>query len=252
MIETEDRGVVRVLRLQRGKVNALDLELLVALADALGDAERSPARALVLTGAGSSFSAGVDLVRLIDGGEDYARAFLPALEAAFLRLFTFPRPVVAAVNGHAIAGGCILACACDRRLMAAGKGRVGVPELLVGVPFPVLALEILRFAVPRRELQRLVYGGATFQPDEALRMGLVDELVDPHEVEPRALAAAEQLAAIPAEAFRLTKLQLRDPALHAHGRSAASVEKEIERAWRDPATRAVVRAYLERTVGRRG
>ena len=106
------------------------------------------AKAVVLTGQGKIFSAGVDLLRCSDGGADYVRQFLPALHQLYDAVFFHPKPVVAAINGHAMAGGCVLACCADRRIMARDGGRIGVTELLVGVPFPALAFEIMRCATP--------------------------------------------------------------------------------------------------------
>src|SRR5439155_1238277 len=127
---------------------------------------------LVLVGTGSAFSAGVDLFRILDGGEDYAARFIPALSGAFDDIFAYRRPVVAAVNGHAIAGGCVIVSCADHRLMADGRGRIGVPELLVGVPFPAVALLAVRYGVGDVGAADLVYSGATLLPDEALRRGL--------------------------------------------------------------------------------
>src|SRR5439155_1274578 len=121
---------------------------------------------LVLVGTGSAFSAGVDLFRILDGGDDYVARFIPALSGAFDDLFAYRRPVVAAVNGHAIAGGCVIAACADYRLMAEGRGRIGVPEQLVGVAFPAIALAAPRspFAPwDRRELPGL------FPVEEAAR-----------------------------------------------------------------------------------
>src|SRR5712692_1105698 len=140
MIELTDRGTVTVLKMVHGKANALDLELCEALTSQLDDCRRSSIGALVLTGTGRMFSAGVDLPRIVDGGPAYVRAFLPSINRMFQTLFSFPKPVVAAINGHAIAGGCVMACAADVRLMAREPGRIGIPELLVGVPFPVVPL----------------------------------------------------------------------------------------------------------------
>src|SRR5262249_58457001 len=97
-------------------------------------------------GTGRIFSAGVDLLRLSEGGASYVRKFLPALCAMFAAVFSHAAPVVAAINGHAIAGGCVLACAADRRLVAREGGRIGVAGLLVGGPFPPGPLEIMRGA----------------------------------------------------------------------------------------------------------
>ena len=148
MIHREDRDTVTVLRMEHGKANAVDTDLFTDIGAALDAIEDSSARALVLTGTGSMFSAGVDLFRVLDGGAPYLAEFLPLLSATVRRLFTFPRPIVAAVNGHAIAGGCVLAAACDRRVMNRDKGKIGVTELMVGVPFPADALETLRFLLP--------------------------------------------------------------------------------------------------------
>src|SRR5439155_20790444 len=128
---TESDGIV-TLRLAQGKAAALDVQLLEALQRELSAAE--DAGAVDLTGSGSSFSAGVDLFRLVDGGADYVRRFFPQLRDALRQLFAMPVPVVAAANGHAIAGGAIFVFACDVRLMSGG--RIGVPELLFGVPLP--------------------------------------------------------------------------------------------------------------------
>src|SRR4029079_5210760 len=156
----------------------------------------SGAGALVVTGEGKMFSAGLDLVRILDGAEAYVRAFMPIFNHTFETLFALPLPVVAAINGHAIAGGCIIACAADYRLMASEPGRIGVPELLVGVPFPVVPLEILRFATPPQHIQALIYRGLTLTADEALRYGLIDAVADPDRLLDEAVAVAEGLAAV--------------------------------------------------------
>ena len=243
MIErSEDNGIV-ILRLNHKKASALDVELLEALGRELAAAE--DARAVILTGSGSIFSAGVDLFRIVDEGADYVRRFFPLLRDVVRQLFAMPNPVVAAANGHAIAGGAILVYACDYRLMAAGNGRIGTPELLVGVPFPTAALEIVRFAA--RDFQRLVYTGRTLLPDEALAGGLIDEIVAPDVLDARARELAAQLAAIPRDSFRLTKAQLRAPAIEAM-RLGDVNDAQALAVWCDPAIHQGIRDYLSRTV----
>src|SRR5262245_32023000 len=112
MIHREHQNGAVILRIEHGKVSALDLELLHELREALAELRKESARAVVLTGTGSSFSAGVDLYRVLQGGGDYLGRFLPSLEACLRELLEFPRPIVAAVNGHAIAGGCVIVCGC--------------------------------------------------------------------------------------------------------------------------------------------
>jgi enoyl-CoA hydratase/carnithine racemase len=123
MISVEVRGQVAVVQMRHGKANALDTALCRSLTAEFGGLAGRGCRAAVLTGHGSIFSAGADLLRLRDGGPGYLDEFLPALSEAFLAVFDCPVPVVAAVNGHAIAGGCVLACACDYRVMNEGHGR---------------------------------------------------------------------------------------------------------------------------------
>ncbi|HKB11039.1 MAG TPA: enoyl-CoA hydratase/isomerase family protein [Vicinamibacterales bacterium] len=240
------RGDIAILRMQHGKANTLDLEFCQALTREFETFRQSPSRALVITGAGRIFSAGVDLVRVAAEGAPYVRAFLPVMNGAFETLFSLLKPVVAAVNGHAIAGGCILAAAADRRLMARDAGRIGIPELLVGVPFPVVPLEIMRFAAARH-LPSLAVTGVTCDADEARRQGLIDVVVDGDRVVDEAIRAAEALAAMPPTSFALTKRQLREPVIERiHVGSA--IDALVQNAWESDETLAAIRAYVERTL----
>jgi enoyl-CoA hydratase/carnithine racemase len=240
---------IAVVRLAHGKVNALDAELLRDIVAALEDVERTGRRAVVITGAGPAFSAGVDLHRVLDGGVEYAREFLPALSSALIRAFTMPVPVVAAVNGHAIAGGCILACAAERRLMSDGQGRIGASEVVVGVTFPAAALEILRYACgPHAE--EVVLGGGLHDPERARSLGLVHEVVPADELLTRAVAVATALAAPRPAAYRHTKAALRAPVL-ARIEADAARDADVVRDWADGETVAILRAFVERSFGSR-
>src|SRR5262245_650321 len=252
MIEWEERGVVTILRLARGKGNALNLELAAALVDALDRLEASAARAGILTGQGNVFGAGVDLVALVEGGPEYVRRFLPLLSRGFERLATFPRPLVAAVNGHAIAGGAILMLACDQRLLARGTARVGLTEVLVGVLFPAWALEVARFATPPQHFPTLIGTGRTWPPEQALARGLVDELVEPERLLDRADAVAAELAAIPPATFTTTKWAVRRPMIEAARRETARTDLAVLDHWCSPETLRHVAAFAEQTIRRRG
>ena len=248
MIEITHRSGVAILTMVHGKANAFDLEFSDALVSALDDCGRSPVTALVITARGSIFSAGVDLLRVVSGGASYLDVFLPAVSRTFEAIFTFPKPVVAAINGHAFAGGCILACAADRRLMARGTGRIGVPELLVGVPFPTVPLEILRHVAPPAHLSTLVYGGEALLPEGAVECGLVDVIVDPDRLLDEAVEAAEKLAALPPAAFAITKNQLREPAMARIRDGKTRFDPAIYKIWTAPETLEAIRSYVERTL----
>lgn len=247
MIERELEDGILTLRLAHGKASAMDVELLEALGAELDAA--ADARAVVLTGTGSIFSAGVDLFRLLDGGQAYVDRFVPLLSTFVRALFALPVPVVAAVNGHAVAGGGVMTLAADYRIMAEGTGRIGVPELLVGVPFPAAPLEVVRFAVPRHRLQSLVYLGRMLGPQDALAEGLLDEVVAPGALLRRAREVAAQLASLPQDVFRATKLALRADAL-ARMDGAAEYDRRAHAIWSAPETHDRIRAYMARISGK--
>lgn len=248
MIHCETNGDVAVLRLEHGKVNVLDVELLEAFERELDQLQSSGCRAVVLTGTGKAFSAGVDLFRVLNGGQEYLQRFLPLLSRGLKKLFLFPKPVIAAVNGHALAGGCILACACDYRIMAQGPATIGVTELRVGVPFPPTILEILRFAMAPQFVQEVVYSGKPYAVQEALRRGIVDEICEPEALLNRACEVALSYAETPRESFAITKLQLRNVVME---RAAADPQaKAVEKLWNSPEIHNVVRSYLQKTLGK--
>lgn len=245
MISVDQRGDVAVVRLDHGKVNALDLELLHAIGATM--AGLADAGAVVLTGAGSVFSAGVDLRRIATGGPAYTQEFLPALSAAFLAVFDHPGPVVAAVNGHAIAGGCVIAAACDLRLMSGGT--IGLTELQVGIPFPTVPLEIMRYAAGPA-VTALALTGQPVTAAEAVRIGLVHAVVDPADLLDEAVARAAALARIPSAAYALTKRQLHRPARDRIDALRPTDDAHAADLWTSPDARAAVAGYLDR-LGRR-
>jgi enoyl-CoA hydratase len=251
MISLDERDGIAILTLSHGKANLFDLEFCDAVASAFDTCARSDARAAVVTAGGSIFSGGVDLRRLLDGGQPYAEQFLPALGRAFDAAFAFPKPLVAAVNGHAIAGGAVLAAAADFRLVADGEGRMGLTEILLGVPFPVSVLEIVRYACAGPALPELLYHGRTYPPRDAHARHLADEVVPAAEVLSRARALAEELARRPRAAFEQTKISLRADAL----RRLDSARRDGDPAWdvwRSAETHAAVEAYRARTLGAKG
>ncbi len=252
MIEIEQRGTTAILRMVRGKGNSLNADFLAAIVDALDQIERGPARAAVITGVGSVFSAGVDLTALVEGKADYVRRFFPNMLHAFERLATFSKPLVAAVNGHAIAGGTIIMLACDQRLIAHGPARVGLTEVHVGVLFPAWALEIARFATPPEHFSTLICTGRTWLPEEALARGLVDQLVAPERLLDRACEVAAEMGAIPAVAFAATKRAVRAPLVEAAHRRSALEDAAILEHWCSPEVLSLISEFAARTMKRRG
>lgn len=248
MIESSTVENIDVLTMRHGKANALDIELCEALTARFLALRLTDTRAVVITGSDKIFSAGVDLKRLSAGGPAYVREFLPRLHRLYEAVFFHPTPVIAAINGHAVAGGGILACCCDRRIMARAAGRIGVTELLVGVPFPALAFEILRFSVPGANLAEFAFSGATYTTDAALDRGWVDELAEPSELIEDALAVARELTEISPAAFAHTKAQMRAPVAERYALSGAVTDKVAADIWCAPETLARVRDYVARML----
>ncbi len=217
-------GEVAVLRMRAGKANAIGAAFLSALNARLD--ELRGARALVVVGDGAFFSAGLDLPGLLALDEPAMRQFIDSFGAAMQRLFELPMPVVAAVNGHAIAGGCVLALQADVRIAADGPGRIGLNEAQLGIGLPPIVVETLRIQVPATSLLPIAQEGKLFAPRDALGLGLVHEVVAADALLPRALERARELAQIPAASYAHIKAALRRPAIDAvradGGKSVAS------------------------------
>jgi len=246
-----ETGRVAIVTLDRPPANALDTAAFEELIDVLARLRAAAdVRAVVLTGTGRFFSAGLDLFAVFGYPPAGFDAFTAKFDEAFAALFAFPKPVVAAINGHAIAGGAVLAAAADHRVIADGPGRMGFTEIQVGVPFPVAILEIVRFACAGPSLAELLYHGRTYPPSEACTHRLADELVAPGELMARAVERAEALAAHDRTAFALVKRQLRAPALRLI-EALRPGEDDVWDVWRSAETRAAVAAYRERTLSKR-
>jgi enoyl-CoA hydratase len=239
MLDLEERGGIMIVRLAHGKVNALDVELLQAIEKTFSSLDSR--KAVVLTGAGRSLSAGVDLKRIVDGGPEYVRAFRPALSAAVKSVFYHPGPVVAAINGHAVAGGCVLATACDIRLMSGGT--IGLSELRVGVPFPGVPLEVMRHALGPAT-RRLVLGAQLLPPQEALQAGLIDRVTEPEALLDEAVAEAERLARIPPEVYAFTKRQLQGPARERIEALTSADDETSTRMWASPVVQEAIIGFM--------
>jgi enoyl-CoA hydratase len=240
MITAERHGNVSVLRMDYAKVNVVDLEFMTAIVEQFRAAPVTDA--IVLTGNGRAFSAGVNLKRLMEDDLSYTSEFLDMLSGAILEVFLHPRPVIAAIDGHAIAGGFILASACDLRLMSAGL--TGMTELKVGVPLPSILREIARHSLGHYT-QSLVLSGDLINAQRAYEIGFVDAVVEPEKLLDEAIARAALLAAVPTATYALTKRTLKFEAVQRMEVAEPEFGEEIRATWHDPEIRAVIAEYLE-------
>lgn len=247
MIKLEHHKDIAVLQLYRPPANAIDIELCSALENAVRAEVESESKAIILTGQGAIFSAGMDLVKLLNGGSDYICEFLNKLEQLMETLIFCPKPMVAAINGHAIAGGCVIATCADQRLMVHTSARIGMPELKVGVPFPVIIMELMRSRINSATFEEIVLGGANYTADKAQKKGLVDEIVSADELMDRAMARARSLAEIRPEIYSLTKMQVRQPVREATAKLNAVQRDQIVSIWGSQQTQRAIREYMEKT-----
>ena len=227
-LRIEREGDVAVVRIDRPPANALDLGLLEEGRRAIEELRGEEPGAVVLTGRDGFFSAGVDLKLAPTLDADGQRQMVAGINRLFLGWYGFPRPVVCAVNGHAIAGGLILALCGDYRL-ASTQGKLGLTELRAGIPYPAVAMAAVRAELTPAAARVLVLRAHLIEPLEAVQLGVVDELAEPDEVVPRALELAGELAALPRTAYDLIKRQLRGGAVAAMERLAA--DDPLERGW---------------------
>jgi enoyl-CoA hydratase len=202
---------IRTLFLSNGRGNALDEEFLNRISIELDAAAADPLRGLVLSAEGSTFCAGLNLVKLYDYDREQMQAVLDALYAVGRQLFLFPRPVIAALNGHAIAGGAYLSLCCDARYMAQGDGKWGLNESALGIAMPACTMEVLRYGVPRRVLEKVLYAGAIYPAFKAVDMGVLDELLEADQLQERARELALSWTTS-VDAFADIKQRLKAPA----------------------------------------
>ena len=219
-----------LIRLDRPPVNAIDLDTLDALATALEEAGERPG-AIVLTGRPGAFSAGIDVRAAAAYSPEQRHAMVVGVNRLCLAAYRAPVPVVAAVSGHAIGGGLVLALCCDHRVGVEGAGVYALPEARAGVPFPAGAMAVVRAELDPATARRLALGDRRYTPEEALSAGILDELVPMHRVLAAAQEAAERLAALPSDTYRVVKHQLRASALAALEAAVAEGADPLVEAW---------------------
>jgi enoyl-CoA hydratase/carnithine racemase len=244
MIEIEDHGLVRQIRLARPPVNALDAGLLARLEEALAGAAASGARAVVLSGREGVFSAGLDVRELASGDEARIRALVEQFGRVQERLARSPLPVVAAIGGHCPAGGAVMSMLCDYRIMADGPFRIGLNEVQMGLYPGATVHRCFERLIGTRHAAALLATGALVEPREALALGLVDEVVERGRVEARAIEYAKGLAALPPRAYQRTRALVRRDLVRIFDEQEETLEQLLASGWVTDETRAAAARLL--------
>ena len=252
LIERIEHGAVHELRMNRPPANALNQELVSAL---LHEVRKSPglgAKAQVISGREGLFSGGLDVPELIEYSRDEMRTLWSSFFDLMEAIAASPAPVAAALTGHAPAGGCVLALFCDYRVMAEGRYRIGLNEVQVGLRMPQPILAAARHVVGARQAARMATCAELLSTEEALRIGLVDELQPHPQVVPRSVVWGEGIAALPPEAMRRTRALARAELLAAfRGRDEEQLELFLDE-WFGPETQNAMQALVTALAERKG
>jgi len=243
-------GALGIVRLERAHGNAINADLVDALLAALAEAESEPAiRGILLTAGGKIFCPGLDLQELFPLDRPAMERFMRRFSAAVLTLYAFPKPVVASIHGHALAGGSVLGLCSDWRVLRRGA-MVGLNEVKVGVPLPFGVALIVRGAVPTNRVVEVALLGRNFSDDDALRAGLADELAESGAVESTARARLEEFVSKDGSAFSVTKRYLRSPVVERIRANNLLLLPEWLDGWFSVGTRERVAAIISELKGK--
>lgn len=239
-------GLVRILRqdgiatvaLARGKVNALNETMVDDIKETLNDMKHDKSiKVIILTGQGKFFSFGFDVPELLNYSKEAFTRYLNKFSDLCTSLFLFTKPVVAALNGHTIAGGCVIAMACDYRIMVSGKAKISLNEITFGSSVFASSVEMLKNAVGSKNAEYVLKTGAMFSAEEALRLGLIDAVTDEKNLPDEARAIARDFAQKDPVAFRSIKNLLRQPRVNSLKEKEADSIREFVDIWYSESTR---------------
>lgn len=251
MILTIDHGAVRELRLNRPPANAFSPEFIAALKEAVESAPQDGARALVLSGTVGRFSAGLDVPLLLTLDRPAMASLWRGFYALLGRLALSPIPICAAITGHATAGGAVLPIFCDYRIAARGDWKLGLNEVQVGLPLPPVIFSGLKRLVGAHQAERLAVGGLLISPEEAVRIGWVDEVVPGDEVVSRAVEWSRALLALPVDAMAATRRRARADLFDLF---EASFDRELDlvtATWWSAEAQTTLRVLVDRLARRK-
>jgi len=225
-IYVERNGDVATITMNDTKANVLNKGFFDQMQSALVELEAdSSVKAVILTGQAKFFSAGLDLKTLPALSREELLPVLVQFGEMTLQLFGFPKPLVAAVNGHALAGGCVLMLCCDRRLVVSEGAKIGLNEVAIGLALPTFVSELALSVLGSTGLQEAVLEAKIYDPQGALAIGYADQLFPGTELLQEASAVARRLAQLPSAAYGTTKGRIREVALT---RARAAIGSEIE------------------------
>jgi enoyl-CoA hydratase len=247
LVAVEERDGIAVLTLDRPPANAFAPDLVLRLRAAVR--ESAGARALLLSSAHPGFfSAGWDLPRIFAMDRAEMKEYLESFCDLVFEIFVCPAPVIAALPGHAIAGGLIVACAADERFAAEGEARFGLSEVALGVPLPACCAELFAYVLGPRPMERLTASAQNMPADRALSLGLLDRVVPSRDLLEASLERANRLALGSAAAYAEVKRRSRAEAVSRF--NAARKDDPFLDFWFSPEARKRIAALIEKLTGK--
>ena len=243
---------IAYLSMDNGKSNALHMEMLDEFAQLLQQAADDPAvEALIIEGKPGFFSSGLDLITLYDYDAAQMHTFWEKFMALLLQLWSFPKPSVAAISGHSPAGGCVLALCCDYRLMAEGDFIIGLNEVPVGIVVPSSIFDLYSFWIGHARAYRFLLEGKLMKPQEALEVGLIDEVVPADRLQTAATRRVKSVMQFEQHAWRTTKQNLRKAmASQMEMAKTEAITQVLEQWWR-PSTRRIIDTIISNLTQKR-
>jgi enoyl-CoA hydratase/carnithine racemase len=206
---TTNEGIARVA-LSRGKVNAINEKVVDELTDCFRALSYDPSvTAVILTGEGKFFTFGFDIPEFLSYTKEAFVRYLTKFTGLYTAIFLYPKPVVAALNGHTIAGGCMLAIACDYRIMVMGNAKISLNEINFGSSVFAGSVELMKLWLGQKQAEAVLLSGAMYSAEEALQMGLIDRITTKDDLDGEALKNAREYASQDSAAFRSIKKLLR-------------------------------------------
>lgn len=235
-----------LITLNRGKSNAMDREMLTELTDMLHNINNDAnIGGVIITGREHFFSAGLDLIALYSYNEEEIRSFWNLFLDFTAKIVAFKKPMVAAINGHAPAGGCVIGLACDARVMAEGKYIIGLNEVPVGIIVPESIFQLYSFWLGKAHASRSLLEGKLFSPEEALSIGLVDELVNPASIMTAAERRIRKYMAMEPNTWQQSKLNIRKELITATAADQSASLEILLAQWWSPSSRNLLKMIID-------